>query len=294
MVETEAFTSLFQTIGYIATLVFVLASTFSAGLSLTAQQILDPLHNIKLVLLALVANFILVPAIAQILLYVFSLPQPLAIGLFILGTVAGSPFVLKLTKAARGDTALASGLMILLMVITTFYLPVVLPIFFPGIETSAWDLIKSMAEIILIPLALGLLVRARYDELAEELRPFIGEVSNLAFLVLIISYILAYLPDMLRIITETHALFAGIIFVIGSYASGYFLGGPDRSYRQVLGFGTSQRNISVALAIAGSNFRDPYVTIMVFFVSIVALILLMVFAQEIGYHHKKGEKAHLG
>lgn len=33
---------------------------------------------------------------------------------------------------------------------------------------------------------------------------------------------------------------------------------------------------------------------MIFFISIVALILLMVVAQEIGYHYKKGEKAHLG
>lgn len=294
MVETEAFTSLYQTTGYIATLVFVLASTFSTGLSLTFQQILDPLHNIKLVLLALVANFILVPAFALVLLYVFSLPRSLAIGLFILGTVAGSPFVLKLTQAARGDVALAAGLMILLMVVTVIYLPVVLPIFFHEIETSSLDLIRSMAEIILIPLALGLLVRARYEELAEELRPFIVEVSNLAFLILIISYILAYLPAMLRIITETYALFAGIIFTIGSYALGYFLGDPDRSHRRALGFGTAQRNISVALAIAGLNFRDPYVTIMIFFISIVAVILLMVFAQEIGYHQKKGEKAHLG
>jgi len=101
VVETEAFTSLFQTTSSIATLVFVLASTFSAGLSLTFRQILDPLHNTKLVLLALVANFILVPALALILLYVFSLPQPLAIGLFILSTVAGAPFVLKLTQAAK-------------------------------------------------------------------------------------------------------------------------------------------------------------------------------------------------
>jgi BASS family bile acid:Na+ symporter len=73
----------------IATLVFVLASTFSAGLSLTVRQILNPLRNIKLVLLALVANFILVPALALILLYVFSLPQPMAIGLFILVLLQG-------------------------------------------------------------------------------------------------------------------------------------------------------------------------------------------------------------
>ncbi len=180
------------------------------------------------------------------------------------------------------------------MVITIFYLPVVLPIFFPGVKTSVWDLIKSMVEIILIPLALGLLIRARYDELAEELRPFINEVSGLAFLVLILSYILAYLPAMLLIITETYALIAGIIFTIGSYASGYFLGGHDRSHRQTLGFVSAQRNIAVALEIAVLNFSDPYVTIMIFFISIVALILLMVVAQEIGYHYKKGEKAHLG
>jgi BASS family bile acid:Na+ symporter len=184
--------------------------------------------------------------------------------------------------------------MILLMVVTIFYLPVVLPISFPGIETSARDLIKSMGEIVLIPLALGLLIRVRYDELAEELRPFINKVSGLAFLVLIISNILAYLPAILLIVTETYTLIAGIIFTIGSYVSGYFLGGHDRSHRQTLGFVTSQRNVAVALEIAVLNFSDPHVTIMIFFISIVALILLMVVAQEIGYHYKKGEKAHLG
>ena len=46
------------------TLLFVVTSMFSVGLALTIPQILDPLRNTRLIILALVANFVVVPAVA--------------------------------------------------------------------------------------------------------------------------------------------------------------------------------------------------------------------------------------
>ena len=43
---------------------FILTSMLAMGLSLTVKQIIDPLRNIRVVLLALLANFVLVPALA--------------------------------------------------------------------------------------------------------------------------------------------------------------------------------------------------------------------------------------
>ena len=44
--------------------VFVVSSTLSVGLGLTGQQILEPLRNGRLVVLSLLANFVLAPAVA--------------------------------------------------------------------------------------------------------------------------------------------------------------------------------------------------------------------------------------
>ncbi len=57
----EAFLS---TIAALTGLTFVVASMLATGLSLTVAQILQPLKNARLVILALLANFVLVPLLA--------------------------------------------------------------------------------------------------------------------------------------------------------------------------------------------------------------------------------------
>jgi predicted Na+-dependent transporter len=53
-----------QVLANLAVAVFVISSMLSMGLSLTMQQILEPLRNGRLVILALVLNFLVVPALA--------------------------------------------------------------------------------------------------------------------------------------------------------------------------------------------------------------------------------------
>ena len=132
MVETTSFSNFLETVGVLGTLIFVLTSMLGMGFSLTVQQILAPLSNRKLVILSLAANFILVPLLAFGVLLIFPLSEGLSIGLFLLGTSAGAPFLPKLAQVAKGDTAFAVGLMVLLMVVTIFYVPIVLPLFLSG------------------------------------------------------------------------------------------------------------------------------------------------------------------
>jgi len=54
-------------------LVFVLGTICSMGLSLTIAQITGPLRNVRVVIVALLANFVVPPILAFILIPVFSL-----------------------------------------------------------------------------------------------------------------------------------------------------------------------------------------------------------------------------
>ena len=51
----------------VALLVFVVSSMLAVGLSLTVGQILAPLRNTRLLILALVANFVLMPLAALLI-----------------------------------------------------------------------------------------------------------------------------------------------------------------------------------------------------------------------------------
>ena len=50
--------------------------------------------------------------------------------------------------------------MVLLMVVTIFYLPIVLPLLVPDASISGWDIAKSLIVLMLIPLAIGLMLRS--------------------------------------------------------------------------------------------------------------------------------------
>ncbi|MCU0502553.1 MAG: hypothetical protein MUC51_12465 [Anaerolineae bacterium] len=78
--------------------------------------------------MALLANFMLVPLLAFAITRVLPLDQSLQIGLIVLATTAGAPFLVKEVAAAKGNLSLGVGLMFLLMVVTIFYVPIVLPL----------------------------------------------------------------------------------------------------------------------------------------------------------------------
>jgi BASS family bile acid:Na+ symporter len=89
-----------------------------------------------LVVLALLANFVLMPLGAFALAKVLRLDEPLGIGLLLLGSAAGAPFLPKLVQLAKGNLAFAVGAMVLLMLVTVGYLPIVLPLLLPELPVS--------------------------------------------------------------------------------------------------------------------------------------------------------------
>ncbi len=285
MVETASFSSFLETIGILATMIFVLTSMLGMGFSLTVSQIVAPLRNTKLVLLSLAANFILVPLLTLGILFIFPLSEGLSIGLFLVGTAAGAPFLPKLAQVAKGDTAFSVGLMVLLMVVTILYVPIVLPLIIKGVTINSWDIARSLILLMLIPLAIALFIRARYEEVANGLLPLMNQATSLSLLVLFVAFFVVYISDLLGVIGTT-AVIAAVVFLLISFIIGYFLGGSAGPIRSVLGLGTAQRNLSAALAIAALNFTDPDVMVMIMVVSLVGFIVLIFIGGELGKRAK--------
>ena len=132
-------TEIMETLATLSLLVFVIGSMASMGLSLKIKQIIEPLKDVKLVALALVANFVLVPIVAYLITLLLPLDESLEIGLILLATAAGAPFLPKLAEVAKGNMAFSVGLMVLLMVVTIIYLPIVLPLLLQGVAVNPME-----------------------------------------------------------------------------------------------------------------------------------------------------------
>ncbi len=268
-------------IAQLAGLVFVVGSMLAMGLSLAVAQIVQPLKNVRLVVLALVANFIVAPALVYGITAVIPVSEGQRIGLILLGTAAGAPFLPKLAQAAKGDIAFAVGLMVLLMVVTVIFLPLVLPLLLTGVEVNPLDIASSLIITMLIPLGIGLFIKARYPEMAQQLQPTFAQASNTSLLMMMGILLTLNVRNILSTI-GTGTIIAGSIFLIVSFIVGYLLGGSDADTKSVMGLGTGQRNISAALVVAGQNFTDPDVLITLIVIAIIGLIILMPLGGELG------------
>lgn len=254
-------------------LVFVVSSVMSVGLNLTVSQIVAPLKQARLVVLSLVANFVISPAMSVAIVKMMSLSEPQAVGLILLGAAAGAPFLPKLVEVTKGDVAFSVALMVLLMVGSLAHLPLVLPRLLPGVSVNSLRIAQSLLVTMILPLCVGLWIKARRESLASRLRPLLNRLSNLSLVIVLVLIPAMNFQSLLEFL-GTRAIPAGVLFVTISFGAGYVLGGPTSEKRQVLGFGSAARNIPAALVVGGQNFDDPRVAIMVIVVALLSLILL--------------------
>ena len=274
------------TITRLAVLVFLLSSMSGIGLGLTLQQIVAPLRNVKLVVFALIANFLLAPLLAVSIARLLRLDEPFALGLLLLGLAAGAPFMPKIVGIAKGDLALSVGLMVLLMVGTTIFLPVALPLLVKGVQVNPWKIAKFLTLLLLLPLIVGLIVKARAASIAVRVRPFLERVSTVALLAMIVLLIALNFQAVLRIF-GTGAIGAALLFAVLSALAGWLLGGRDPAQQTVLGLGTGLRNIPAALVVSVQNFKDPNVAVMVIVTTLAGILILVPAARMMGKRERR-------
>jgi BASS family bile acid:Na+ symporter len=160
-----------------------------------------------------------------------------------------------------------------------------------GVEVSPWDIARSLIVMMLIPLAVGLFIRARYGDTADKIQPTFGMASNIALLTLMVLGLVLNFSSMIALV-GTFGILAGIIFIVVSLVIGLLLGGSDKGIKNVMGLGTAQRNISAALVVAGQNFDSDVITY-VMVMAVIGLVILMPTAGELG-KRMKGESGEAG
>jgi len=268
------------TITQVGMLTFVVASMTAMGLGLKLDQIIAPLRDLRMVLLLLVANFVIVPIVAIAAGRLLPMEEASATAVIIIGCCAGAPFLPKLAQLAKGDVALSVGAMVLLMVATVIYAPIVIPLVVEGATVDPWDIASSLILFMLLPLGIGLVIKARYAELADGWVGIVGQISSVALLLGIGAALFVSWQDILGAIGSWIFIGTAIVLVAG-LISGYLAGfGRARSDMTVTGLASAQRNISAALVVAASLGGDIIVLTLVG--ALIIPIVLIVLAGELG------------
>jgi BASS family bile acid:Na+ symporter len=261
--------------------------------------VLAPLKDKNLISRAILANFILVPVLAYLLVTVLHLPAGIALGLILVGTAAGSPFLARANQIPADKRETAGGLGVLLTIFSVFYIPLIAPFLVPGeSEIDPVLLFITLVIIILIPLFLALSLRSGREEKIARVLPWLDRTSYGAFFATFIGVIFVFSVQLTTIIGYG-GLLAIIIFALAAFGIGYLLGGYAPNMRAVLAFGTAQRGLSVALVFPllsllvyeinpGSSVYDPTVLLMIVLLGIATLIILMVIGKRLAKQGSPG------
>jgi BASS family bile acid:Na+ symporter len=275
-------TETLSTLQSLFTFAFVVSSMLVMGMSLTVGQIVEPLRNVRLVALAFVAAFVIVPATAVVLKTVIQMDEPLQIGLILMASAHGAPFLPKMAQLAKADLAYAVGLMTLLIVATVIYLPIVLPFLLPGVTVDAGEIASSLFFQMIVPLVIGLVVRARWEEAADEARKPLAQISNVSLVLLLVLMLGLNIQNVIDLI-GSGALVATLILTLVAVAAGYLLGGPGTETRGVTALGVALPNMAASFLIANGSFADqPDVLAFLAGAGLVVMAITFPLAAELG------------
>jgi BASS family bile acid:Na+ symporter len=157
--------------------IFVISTMLNVGLTQKPSDIARHLHNWPFILKMLLANFVIAPLLMIVALYFAPFDPALKAGLLIFSLGAGAPLLIKLTQTAKHEIALGAAVMMLLMVVTVGYMPLVLPKLLSGISVDAWAVARSLLLQLLLPISVGMLAAQFMPTLVKKAQPWVGWVT---------------------------------------------------------------------------------------------------------------------
>ena len=183
---------------------------FSLGLALTIADFRRVVLFPRGITIGLLNLLLISPLLAFTLAVVFKLPPELAVGMVLLGASPGGTTANMLTHLARGDTALSITMTAISSVAAVVMTPLILSLasahFLSGdlaLQLDMSGIVVKVLIITLIPLSLGMLVRAQAETWAVRNEPLAKKIA-MVFFVLVVAAALwserAHIGDNLAVV----------------------------------------------------------------------------------------------
>ncbi|MER6103484.1 hypothetical protein ABT115_14460 [Streptomyces sp. NPDC001832] len=243
------------------TVIFIVATMFAAGLGATMATLRGIFTNVPLLLLALVANTVVIPLLGWGLGALFSLPAAGFIALVLVASSPGGPFGAKLAMVQKGDVVAGAAMQVLLATIGSLtFAPTANGILTAadigkGVSLDVVALVRTVALLQLVPFVIGLLLRRYAAPTAQSWHPPAVKVSNVTFLIVLAGMLLGNWRDVLSLLSSL-TLLAGFVLSAAAFAVGTLLATGTRGRRTTMGSVASVRNVGPALAAIGIAFDN--------------------------------------
>ena len=158
----------------------------SLGMTFSVAQILAPVKRVWLLLATIAVNAALAPLIAIGICHLLPLSKEAAIGVELVTIASIGPAALKACQLAkRADMPMAVSYTIVLGVLNIILAPLWAKVMVKGATVSVLHILGNLVLIVLLPLVVGAVLRARYPNQAPGWKTGLEKISNIALYVAI-------------------------------------------------------------------------------------------------------------
>ncbi|MDN6304044.1 MAG: Na+-dependent transporter [Brachybacterium sp.] len=282
--------------------IFAIASMLSMGLRTPLRAFRKQLRDRRTVFSVLGANFVVVPAVGTLLVWLLSdlLPQQTGEGFVIALCAAGAPFVLQLGAMARIPYGETAGPMAVLLLGSILFMPLVVPFLLRDVSVHGWSVAQLLLGTMLSPMIAGIVIAAVWPGWSDRFARIAGSVAAVSAVLMFLSGFGANSSLVLSLILSPVLLVAvglvALAFVAGRLSGD--LAGDTLTVVDGPAILTSQRNIAAALLVArtGAEDGDGSIVVAILLLSAVGFVMLVPYALVSGLLRRRraGEKISLG
>ncbi|CAN7081477.1 unnamed protein product [Brassica oleracea var. botrytis] len=269
---------------------------FAVGINSNEKDFLEAFKRPKAILLGYVGQYLIKPLLGFIFglaaVSLFQLPTPIGAGIMLVSCVSGAQLSNYATFLTDPALAPLSIVMTSLSTATAVLVTPMLSLLLIGkkLPVDVRGMVSSILQVVIAPIAAGLLLNKLFPKLSNAIRPFLPVLSVLdtaccvgAPLALNINSVMSpFGAAILLLVTMFH---------LSAFFSGYFLTGsvfrnaPDaKALQRTLSYETGMQSSLLALALATKFFQDPLVgippAISTVVMSLMGFTLVMIWSNE--------------
>lgn len=230
---------------------------FGMGLTLKRSDFTAVFKRPKDVIFGVIAQYLIMPLVAFLLVILFQLEGAVAVGVMLVGCAPSGTSSNVMCYLAKGDVALGVSI----GAVATLIAPVMLPFILwltagRFVEIPAASLFLSVIEIVIIPIVLGVLVNTFFGEKVQKAKEALPIVSTVS-IILIASGVVAANNDQIFMAGTLLLIPIVMLHNVLGYALGYLFGrmlGMNPAKSRAITFEVGMQNSALAVTLATAYF----------------------------------------
>lgn len=236
---------------------------FGMGITLTVNDFKRVGEKPYAIVVGVFAQYAIMPFWGATVAKMLALPAPLAAGVILVGACPGGTASNVMTYLAKGDVALSVALTSISTLVSVMATPYLMKLLAGAYgPVNAPELLWSIVQVILIPIAVGLAARRLLGKRVEECNALMPIIS-VVFIVIIVACVVALSKDKL-LQSGPQTFLAVALHNGGGLAFGYGLArlaGLDAIRARTISIEVGMQNSGLGVALARKHFTDVLVAL---------------------------------